>query len=503
MWVDFPWLSSLMVLPVVASIALFFCSDNNARWLALTTSVVCLVIAFGLWLDFDPKIMGMQFQEQHKWLPWLSANYHVGVDGISMPLILLTAFTNVIIMLTSWHLVKEKVAQYLAAFLIMQAMTVGVFVALDTLLFYLFWEGMLVPMYLCIGIWGGENRQYAAMKFFVYTFLGSIFMLVALIYLALFGHGFALSNAYALPLTLKEQTLIFFALLFAFAVKVPMWPVHTWLPDAHTEAPAAGSVILAALMLKVGGYGLFRLALPIVPDACAEYATLMIFLSLIAIVYIGWLAFAQKDIKRLIAYSSVAHMGFVTLGLFVIYWVIGRGHNQVDAQLAFEGAYFQMISHGFGSGALFLAFGLLYERYHTRLIASFGGVAERMPVFTAFFVLFALCNVGLPGTSGFVGEFMVILGSFRGDTIVAALAATTLIMGSVYTLSMVRRVFYGPVASKAIEKLVDIDRLEFLALFLLAVGILFLGIWPESLLSAVHTSSQHMIQLAMQSKLVG
>lgn len=497
-------LSAMIWTPVVGAALVLLRGQNvqQARLLAcLVAGVTALLSAMMAW-QFDPNSAALQFAEHVPWLPLLNMHYDLGVDGITMPLICLTTFTNLLIVGSSWYLVKDKVAQYLAAFLILEAMTIGIFSALDGILFYLFWEGTLIPMYLCIGIWGGENRNFAAMKFFVYTFFGSALMLVALVYLGIHANSFYMMHWNTLALSLPVQKILFVAFLLGFSIKVPMWPVHTWLPDAHTEAPAAGSVILAALMLKVGAYGFFRFCLPMLPDASMAFAWPMVILSLIAVVYIGAVALAQTDMKRLIAYSSVAHMGFVTLGCFVIFLLKAQGMTVTEAQLAFEGAYIQMISHGFGSGAMFLAFGLLYERYHSRQIDSFGGLAAVMPTFSAFFVVFCLCNVGLPGTSGFVGEFMVILGAFKASGWVAGLAAMTLMISAAYTLTMVRRVFYGPVGHTSLQELQDVDWGEFVLLGVLVVCIFALGLYPEGLLHAVHASSAHIIAQAWHSKLM-
>lgn len=503
-----PLLTSLILLPMLGAVVTLLGRFTSqpvawARWSALLTSLLSLALCVPLWQGFDGASAALQFTEQAQWMPWLHIQYRLGIDGLSFALVVLTCLTNVLVTGSSWLLVKDKVAQYLAAFLVMQGMVIGIFSALDGMLFYLFWEGVLIPMYLCIGVWGSANRSFAAVKFFVYTFFGSALMLVALIYLGLKAGSFYIPDFYQLALSLKEQVLIFIAFLLAFAVKVPMWPVHTWLPDAHTEAPAAGSVILAALMLKVGGYGFVRFSLPIAPDASMHLSGMMIALSLIAIVSIGLIAMAQKDMKRLIAYSSVAHMGFVTLGLFSIYAVVGQGgaHAADSAVLGMEGAMIQMISHAFGSGAMFLAFGLLYEKLHTRQIVEMGGIANVMPYFTAFFVLFALTNVGLPGTAGFVGEFMVILSVMKAHFLIAAGAALTLIVAAAYTLNMIRRVFYGPVGSDAIGQLAESGCLERSLLWLLALAVIGLGVFPNVVLHTMHGSTNHLLELALHSKI--
>lgn len=502
---DLPILSLLTWLPVVGAIcAILFGNEahpNRARIIALITSLITLVLCIPLYTVFDFNTSVMQFQEHFDWIPSYGIHYDLGVDGISMPLVVLTCYTTLLVILASWTMIHKKVAQYLAAFLVMQGMVTGVFCAIDSILFYLFWEAMLIPMYLSIGIWGHENRSYAAIKFFLYTFLGSALMLVALLYLGIKAQSFHILGFYPLKLNMTEQIWIFLAFLIAFAVKVPMWPVHTWLPDAHTEAPAGGSVVLAALMLKIGGYGFLRFSLPITPDACRHFEWLMIALSLIAIVYIGFIAIAQTDMKKLIAYSSVAHMGFVTLGAFVIYDIIQATGNIHDAYLGLEGAMVQMISHAFGAGAMFLAFGMLYERMHTRKIKDFGGIAHTMPVFAAFFMIFAMSNVGLPGTSGFVGEFMVILSTFKASFWVTLLAASTLVIGAAYTLWMYKRVFWGPIVSDKVAALHDVNNLDRLIFVLLAIPIFFIGLYPGPLLNIFHASIEHILQLSTQSKL--
>ncbi len=447
----------------------------------------------------------MQFVERLSWIATFNIEYYLGIDGFSMPLMILTTISTVLVVIAGWQVIQDRAAQYMAAFLIMEGLMLGVFAALDAILFYLFFESMLIPLFLVIGIWGGPNRVYATIKFFLYTFFGSVFLLIALLYLQFQAGSFSILDFHAVSLTLTQQIWIFLAFLIAFAVKIPMWPVHTWLPDAHVEAPTGGSVILAAITLKIGGYGLLRFALPITPDASMTLDWLVIGLSLIAIVYIGFVALAQSDLKKLIAYSSIAHMGFVTLGLFIIFRItaneaitIGIGNGQV---LAIEGAMVQMISHGFIAAAMFLSVGVLYDRMHTREISAYGGVANSMPKFTALAVFFAMANAGLPGTSGFVGEFMVILAAFQANFWYAFLAATTLILGAAYTLWMVKRVFFGEIANDQVAKLQDINSREMLLLASLAVIVLVIGIWPDPLLNVMHASVDNLLLQITQSKL--
>jgi NADH-quinone oxidoreductase subunit M len=504
MFAHWPLLSLLIWIPVIGGIVVLFLGERHAkqaRVFALIVAMINLALCIPLYLNFATATYAIQFREHLSWIPSYGINYDLGIDGISLPLILLTAYTTLLVMLSSWETIHEKVAQYLATFLIMQGMVIGVFAALDSMLFYVFWEGMLIPMYLSIGIWGSANRSYAAMKFFLFTFLGSALMLVALLYLRVKVGSFYILDFYALPLNMTEQVLLFLAFLLAFAVKIPMWPVHTWLPDAHTEAPAGGSVVLAALMLKMGAYGFMRFSLPITPDASHALAWLMIILSLIAIVYIGFIAIVQTDMKKLIAYSSVAHMGFVTLGCFMIYLIIQRTGNIHDAYMSLEGAMVQMISHAFGAGALFLSFGMLYERLHTRHIANFGGLARTMPIFAAFFMIFAMSNVGLPGTSGFVGEFMIILSSFKASFWVTLFSASTLVIGAAYTLWMYKRVFYGAIVHEEIKTLKDSNFLEGVIFVLLAFAVFYIGFYPQALLNILHATVGHLLELSVHSKL--
>ena len=497
-------LSVLIWLPVVGGILTLLLGDKRlsaARWVALITALATLVLCIPLYAGFDGSTAEFQFRERYLWIPAFHADYHLGVDGISLPLILLTAFITVPVIIAAWTSVTKRVAQYYAAFLIMEGLMIGVFSAMDALLFYFFWEAMLIPMFLIIGIWGGPRRIYATIKFFLYTFLGSVFMLVALIYMYLKTQDYAIGALQSLPLTLVEQRWIFLAFLAAFAVKVPMWPVHTWLPDAHVEAPTGGSVVLAAIMLKMGGYGLLRFALPIAPDAGRELDWLVITLSLIAVVYIGFVALVQQDMKKLIAYSSIAHMGFVTLGAVLAYDIVGATSNTAGAGMGLDGAMVQMISHGLISGAMFLCVGVMYDRVHSREISAYGGVINTMPIFGAFMVLFAMANSGLPGTSGFVGEFLVVLSAFKANFWYAALAATTLILGAAYTLWLVKRVIFGPVGNHHVAELTDVNGREFLVLGVLAIAVVLLGVWPAPLLDMMRGSIEHLTQLILATKL--
>jgi NADH-quinone oxidoreductase subunit M len=434
----------------------------------------------------------MQFIELRSWISAFNINYHLGIDGISLLMILLNTFITLLVVIASWDVIEVKVSQFMAAFLILEGLMNGVFVSLDTILFYVFWEALLIPMFLIIGIWGGPRRVYATIKFFLYTFLGSVFMLVALLYLYFQSGTFSILELYDLPLGLTEQVLIFIAFLLAFAVKVPMWPVHTWLPDAHVEAPTAGSVVLAAVMLKLGGYGLLRFSLPITPDASAALAEFMIVLSLIAVVYIGFVALVQMDMKKLIAYSSISHMGFVTLGLFAAFVINEKTANAGAAIMGIEGGMMQMISHGFISGALFLCVGVMYDRMHSRQISDYGGVVNTMPVFAALMMLFALANSGLPGTSGFVGEFLVIISSFQASPWIAICAAITLILGAAYTLWMYKRVIFGPVTNDEVAELKDINGREKLVLGILAIAVLLFGIWPAPIFEIMHATIEQL-----------
>ncbi|MGB5717362.1 MAG: NADH-quinone oxidoreductase subunit M [Gammaproteobacteria bacterium] len=502
--IDFPILSALVWLPIAGGVALLVMDamgNTACRQSALVISIATFLLSTLLYTHFDTTTAVMQFQENVPWIAAFSANYHLGVDGISMPLIILTTFTTVLVVLAGWQVIQHKTAQYMAAFLIMEGLMNGVFAALDGILFYVFWEAMLVPMFLIIGIWGGPNRVYATIKFFLYTFLGSVFMLVALIYMYLKSGSFSILDFHLLPLTMTEQLLIFIAFLMAFAVKVPMWPVHTWLPDAHVEAPTGGSVVLAAIMLKIGGYGFLRFSLPITPDASRSLDWLIIGMSLIAVVYIGFVALVQQDMKKLIAYSSIAHMGFVTMGIFLVFTLLENNGSIQGAALGMEGGMVQMISHGFISGALFLCVGVLYDRMHSRQINDYGGVVNTMPIFAAFMVLFAMANSGLPGTSGFVGEFMVILASFKANFWFAFLAATTLILGAAYSLWMVKRVVFGEVANDNVQQLEDVNAREFVILASLAVMVLFFGLYPAPLVDVMHASVDNLLAHVTVSKL--
>jgi len=488
-----PILSLSIWVPIFAGVLVLLTgSDKNAalaRWIALAGSIAGFAVTIPLYTGFDFADGGFQFQEGYRWIPAFNINYHLGVDGISVPLILLTSFTTIIVVLAGWEVIQKRVAQYMASFLIMSGLMVGVFSALDAIFYYMFWEAMLIPMFLVIGIWGGPNRVYATVKFFLYTLLGSLLMLVAFIYLYHQTNSFELVDYYAMPLPMNVQILLFLAFFAAFAVKVPMWPVHTWLPDAHVEAPTGGSVVLAAIALKLGGYSFLRFAMPIAPDASIYLSGFMITLSLIAVVYIALVALVQQDMKKLIAYSSISHMGFVTLGFFIF------------NPLGMEGAMVQMISHGFISGAMFLCVGVLYDRMHSRQIADYGGVANTMPKFAAFAVLFAMANSGLPGTSGFVGEFMVILGALQANFWFAFLASTTLIFGAAYTLWMVKRVFYGEIANHHVAELLDLNKRELLILGILAALVLGFGLYPAPITELTHATVSQLLAHMAQSKL--
>jgi len=486
-------LSFSIWLPIAFGVAVLFTANDNkpciTRWLALAGSIASFVVTIPLYTHFNFADGGFQFQERFLWIASFNINYHLGADGLAVPLILLTSFTTVIVVLAAWEVIEKRVAQYMASFLIMSGLMIGVFSALDAIFYYVFWEAMLIPMFLVIGIWGGPNRVYATVKFFLYTLLGSLLMLVAFIYMYHQTGSFAITDYYQMPMPLNVQVLIFLAFFAAFAVKIPMWSVHTWLPDAHVEAPTGGSVVLAAIALKLGGYSFLRFAMPIAPDASHYLSGFMIALSLIAIVYIALVALVQKDMKKLIAYSSISHMGFVTLGFFIF------------NNLGLEGAIVQMISHGFISAAMFLCVGVLYDRVHSRQIEAYGGVANTMPAFAAFAVLFAMANSGLPGTSGFVGEFMVILGAIQVNFWYAFLASFTLIFGAAYTLWMVKRVFYGEVANDNVAALKDLNKREFLILAILATLVLALGIYPQPLTDMTNATVNQLLSHLSHSKL--
>jgi NADH-quinone oxidoreductase subunit M len=497
-------LSVVIWLPILGGIFTLALGDARAgaaRWAALLSALATLAVCVPLYTRFVNGTSNFQLIERLPWIPALHAQYYLGVDGISLPLILLTAFMTVPVIIAGWSVVEKRPAQYYAAFLIMEGLMIGVFAALDSLLFYFFWEAMLIPMFVIIGIWGGPRRVYATLKFFLYTFLGSVLMLVALIYLYLKSGSYSITAMQAWPLSLVEQRWIFLAFLLAFAVKVPMWPVHTWLPDAHVEAPTGGSVILAAIMLKMGGYGLLRFSLPITPDASHELDWLIVAMSLIAITYIAFVALVQQDMKKLVAYSSIAHMGFVTLGAFLVFFILSATGSTRGAINGLDGAMVQMISHGLISGAMFLCIGVLYDRMHTREISAYGGVINTMPKFAALTVLFALANSGLPGTSGFIGEFLVILASFKASFWFALIAATILILGAAYNLWLVKRVIFGPVANDKVAALQDLNPREFLVLGVLALAVILLGIWPAPLLNMMEASMQHLLQQLITSKL--
>lgn len=498
-----PVLSLLIWLPILgAALVLLGPGDKLLVWSQrLGVAVGALVLALSVWVlvEFNSGVAAYQFVESTPWISSLNINYSIGVDGISLPLIVLTGFINFLVLIGSTASIRFRKAQFVAAVLLLTGAMNGVFLAQDSILFYVFWEAMLIPMFLMIGIWGGPNRIYATIKFFLYTFFGSIFMLVALIYMGVEADSFSIDAMQQMPLSETEQTWIFWAFLIAFAVKIPMFPVHTWLPDAHVEAPTGGSVILAAIMLKMGGYGFLRFSLPVTPDAAGSFADLIIILSLIAIVYIGFVAIAQKDMKKLIAYSSIAHMGFVTLGTFIVLQLVDG-----DAQsMAMQGAMVQMVSHGLISGALFFSVGVLYDRMHTREISDYGGVVNSMPIFATLLMLFIFANAGLPGTSGFVGEFFVIVSSFQADWRIALFAGLTLILGAAYSLWFYKRVMMGKPANDNIARLDDVNIREKSVLIVLALLIIALGVYPQFLINIMQPSIEQILDLAARSKLGG
>ncbi|MGD9943994.1 MAG: NADH-quinone oxidoreductase subunit M [Burkholderiaceae bacterium] len=490
---SFPTLSAAIWIPILFGVVLLALGSDRhpamVRGIALIGALLGLAVTVPLFTDFDRGSAALQFVEQTPWIEALSVNYHLGVDGLSVWFVLLTAIITVIVVIAGWEVIEDKVAQYMASFLILSGLMIGVFSALDGLLFYVFFEATLIPMYIIIGVWGGPNRVYAAFKFFLYTLLGSLLMLVALIYLYMQSGSFAILDWHQLPLSLNEQVLIFLAFLMAFAVKVPMWPVHTWLPDAHVEAPTGGSVVLAAIMLKLGAYGFLRFSLPITPDASHELASLMIVLSLVAVVYVGLVALVQTDMKKLVAYSSIAHMGFVTLGFFIF------------NQLGVQGAIVQMISHGFVSGAMFLCIGVMYDRLHSRKIADYGGVVNTMPKFAALFMLFSMANAGLPATSGFIGEFFVILGAVQFNFWIGLIAASALIWGAAYSLWMYKRVVFGAIANEKVAQLQDVNRREFWMLMAMALLVLGMGLFPKPVTDMTEASVDALLKHVAVSKI--
>ena len=491
---SFPWLTLAIFVPIVFGLLVLALGRDDrpglTRGLSLIGSIAGFLVTIPLYTGFNSATADMQFEEKASWIEAFNVNYHLGIDGISVWFVLLTAFITIIVVLAGWEVIKSRVAQYMAAFLILSGLMVGVFCALDGMLFYVFFEATLIPMYIIIGVWGGPNRVYAAFKFFLYTLMGSLLTLVAFIYLwNVSGGSFDIQTWHQVKLGYTPQVLIFVALLMAFAVKVPMWPVHTWLPDAHVEAPTGGSIVLAAIMLKLGAYGFLRFSLPIAPDASHGLAGLMIALSLIAVIYIGLVAIVQDDMKKLVAYSSVAHMGFVTLGFFIF--------NTAGV----EGAIVQMVSHGFVSGAMFMCIGVLYDRLHSRRIADYGGVINVMPRFATFFVLFSMANSGLPATSGFVGEFFVIMGAVEHNFWIGLLAATALILGASYSLWMAKRVIFGDITNEPVRSLTDLSGREFLILGVMAIAVLYMGIYPKPFTDVMHASVEALLQHVAISKL--
>ena len=485
-------LSAAIWIPIIAGVLVLVAGERNPwmRWIALAGAVLGFLVTLPLYTGFEPSSSAMQFVELRPWIERFNINYHLGIDGISLLFVLLNSFITILVVIAGWTVIETRIAQYFAAFLIMSGLLNGVFSALDAVLFYVFFEGTLIPMFIIIGIWGGPNRVYAALKFFLYTLFGSLLMLIAMLYLYnQAGGSFAILDWHKVPLTLGVQIALFFGFLFAFAVKVPMWPVHTWLPDAHTEAPTGGSVVLAAILLKLGAYGFVRFSLPILPDASRYLAFMMVALSLIAIAYIGFVTLVQTDLKRLIAYSSISHMGFVTLGFFLF------------NALGVEGGLVQMISHGFVSAAMFLCVGVLYDRMHTRMIADYGGVVNTMPKFATLMMLFAMANAGLPATSGFVGEFMVIMGAMKANFWIALTAATIGILGAAYTLWMYKRVIFGAVANDHVAKLGDLNYREIIVLGTLALAVLWMGVYPKPFTEVMHSSVSDLLRHVAVPKL--
>ena len=511
MFLKMPLLSAIVWLPIFfGCLILFFKNDKKGIFfvknISIMISIISLYLCYLLYSEFIPELWEMQFVEHKTWIPEFNIFYNLGVDGISLPLVILTCFMTFIVIVYSLNVVKNRIVQYYSYFLIMQGMVCGVFVALDTILFYIFFEAMLIPMFLIIGIWGGKNRVYATIKFFLYTFFGSVFFLISLIYIHYVLHfdggqsTFSILKFQSAYLSLTQQKWLFWGMLLAFAIKVPMWPVHTWLPDAHVEAPTGGSVILAAITLKVGGYGMMRFLLPIVPDGCLIFSNIIIILSFIAIIYIGLIAIIQVDMKKLVAYSSISHMGFVTLGCFLSFAFDYDLQYVRNAIMGLEGAIIQMISHGFISGALFICVGILYERLHTKLISNYGGVVNSMPVFATLFMVFAMANCGLPGTSGFVGELLIILSVFKVHYLYALLSGCTLILGATYTLWMYKRVIFGKITNEKIAMFSDIRNHDIFTLLLLAFLVILFGIWPSPFLDLIHSSVEHLVFQVMQSK---
>ena len=502
---NLPILSMLVWTPIIGGVWALIAGDRQeqtVKYFSLAVSILTFIFSIALYYQFDNSYAGMQFVEETSWISAFDIKYHIGVDGIALPLILLTTFTTILVILSAWEVIEKNISYYMCAFLVLTGLMNGVFVALDAILFYVFWEAMLIPMFLIIGIWGGPNRVYATIKFFLFTFLGSVFMLVAFLYLYFVAGSFSIQALHDVPLGLTAQKLIFIAFFLAFAVKIPMWPVHTWLPDAHVEAPTGGSVILAAIMLKMGGYGFLRFSLPITPDASLFFDDTIIVLSLIAIVYIGFVALVQEDMKKLIAYSSISHMGFVTLGFFIPFIIVAKTGSTSGALMGIEGGMMQMISHGFISAALFLCVGVMYDRLHSRMIKDYGGVVNSMPYFAAFMMLFAMANSGLPGTSGFVGEFLVILSSFQASFWIAFAAASILILGAAYTLWMYKRVIFGDVTKEDVAELKDINAREAFIFFLLAVVVLMFGLWPAPVFDVMHVTIEQLLDHALQTKIL-